>query len=66
MVLAAMRRAGVRHVVHMPGMDDDRREDLPLGRLERALEGSGMAFTHLRPNWRLVHDHAAAWMGGAA
>jgi len=47
-------------------MGVDRREDLPLGRLERALEGSSVAFTHLRPSWRLVHDHAAACMGGTA
>ena len=66
MVLAGMGRGGVRDVVHMAGVGVDRGEGLPLGRLERALEGSGMAFTHLRPNWRLVHDHAAAWMGGAA
>lgn len=63
-LLAAMRRAGVRHVVHMTGMGVDRREDLPLGRLERALEGSGMAFTHLRPNYFLQNFVTAPLVDG--
>jgi uncharacterized protein YbjT (DUF2867 family) len=63
-LVAAMRRAGVRHVVHMTGMGVDRREDLPLGRLERAIEGSGMAFTHLRPNYFLQNLAAAPLVDG--
>lgn len=63
-LVAAMQRAGVRHVVHMTGMGVDRREDLPLGRLERAIERSGMAFTHLRPNYFLQNLCAAPLVEG--
>lgn len=50
----AARAAGVRHVVKLSGMDAAPDADLALGRwhgaVERHIEASGMAFTHLRPN----------------
>lgn len=50
----AARRAGVRHVVHLSQLHA--RADSPVrflryhAAVERALEASGMAWTHLRPN----------------
>lgn len=49
-LIEAMRRAGVRHVVNLTGMGVERHDELPLRKLERFLESSGLAFTHLRPN----------------
>jgi uncharacterized protein YbjT (DUF2867 family) len=50
----AAREAGVRHVVKLSGMDADPEAPLALGRwhgeVERRIEASGMAWTHLRPN----------------
>lgn len=42
---------GVRHVVNLTAMGAEQREDFGLRKVERALEASGMAWTHLRPNW---------------
>ena len=47
----AMRRGDVRHVVTLSAMGADRRDDISLGRLEALVEDSGLAWTHLRPNW---------------
>lgn len=49
-VFAALRTAGVERVVHLTGLGVDRAVGTPLERLERALEQSGLAFTHVRPN----------------
>jgi uncharacterized protein YbjT (DUF2867 family) len=48
----AMRAAGVRHVVNLTAMGTEVAGHVPaLRRIELALEESGMAFTHLRPNF---------------
>lgn len=51
----AARRAGVRHVVRVSalGADADSPSELLRGHgeAERYLEGSGVAYTHLRPAW---------------
>ena len=46
-----MRAAGVRRVVDLSAMGIETREDLGLRKVERHLEASGLAFTHLRPNF---------------
>jgi uncharacterized protein YbjT (DUF2867 family) len=46
-----MVRRGVRHVVDLSALGAERRADFGLRRVELALEQSGMAFTHLRPNF---------------
>ena len=46
-----MKRRGVRYVVNLTAMGADLHEDFGLRRVERYLEGSGLDFTHLRPNW---------------
>jgi len=50
-LVAEMVRHGVRHVVDLSAMGAERREDFGLRKVERALEASGMGWTHLRPNW---------------
>ncbi len=50
-LIEEMRRAGVRHLVNLTAMGVERLPDSALRRIELALEASGMAFTHLRPNW---------------
>lgn len=50
-LLEAMRGAGVRHVVNLSAMGTEQRPGFGLRRLEVALEKSGLAWTHLRPNW---------------
>lgn len=47
----AMRLNGVRHVVLLSAMGTEMRDDFALRKIECAIEASGMAFTHLRPNW---------------
>jgi uncharacterized protein YbjT (DUF2867 family) len=53
--LAAAKAAGVRHVVRLSARsaDPDAKEDLARrhGLAERALERSGLAWTHIRPSW---------------
>jgi uncharacterized protein YbjT (DUF2867 family) len=46
-----MKRLGIRHVVDLSAMGVEHRDDMALRKVERYLEGSGMGFTHLRPNW---------------
>lgn len=48
--IAAMRRAGVRHVAFLSVRGADRNPLLPHRGIEKRLERSGMAWTHLRPN----------------
>jgi uncharacterized protein YbjT (DUF2867 family) len=50
-LLAEMARQGVRHVVDLSALGAEQREEFGLRKVERALEASGMAWTHLRPNW---------------
>jgi uncharacterized protein YbjT (DUF2867 family) len=50
-LLAAMRLGGVRHVVNLTALGVDRLPATALWRLERAIEDSGLGYTHLRPNW---------------
>lgn len=53
-MVAAARRAGVHRIVKFSAMDADPNSPLALNRwhglTERAIEDSGIAFTHLRPN----------------
>ncbi len=50
-LIEEMRRADVRRVVNLTAMGVERMEGSALRRIELALEASGIAFTHLRPNW---------------
>ena len=63
-VVAAAVRAGVRHFVKLSGLGANEPERLQLGRwhraAERAVEDSGMVWTHLRPNsfmQNFTNDH---------
>lgn len=49
--LDVARRAGVRRVVNLTAMGVEQLEQSALRKIERHLEASGMAWTHLRPNW---------------
>ena len=46
-----MKRQGVQHVVDLSAFGAETRDDFALRKIEKYLEASGMAFTHLRPNW---------------
>jgi uncharacterized protein YbjT (DUF2867 family) len=46
-----LREGGVEHVVDLSAMGAEERPDFALRRVEVHLESSGMAFTHLRPNF---------------
>ena len=50
-LIEAMARAGVAHVVNLSAMGAELRPEFGLRKVELLLEASGMAFTHLRPNW---------------
>lgn len=50
-LIAAMKRAGVKHVVNLTALDVEQRPDFGLRRLELQLEDSGLGFTHLRPGF---------------
>jgi uncharacterized protein YbjT (DUF2867 family) len=47
----AAGRAGVRHVVALTAMGVERLDGTALRKIERRLEQSGLAWTHLRPNF---------------
>lgn len=47
----AIKHAGVEHVVNLTAMGTEMRPDFGLHAVEKALEASGLAFTHLRPNF---------------
>ncbi len=47
----AAQAAGVRRVVLMTAMGVDQAEGAPLWKVEQHLQGSGVAYTILRPNW---------------
>lgn len=53
-LVAAAKKAGVQHIVKLSVAGAEYEPGISLGRLhrevERAIEDSGMAFTHLRPN----------------
>lgn len=49
--LSAMRAARVQRVVNLSAIGVEHRPDFGLRKVEVALEGSGMAWTHLRPNF---------------
>ena len=53
-LVAAARRAGVQHIVKLSVAGAEYEPGIALGRqhreVERAIEASGIAFTHLRPN----------------
>jgi uncharacterized protein YbjT (DUF2867 family) len=46
-----MKRQHVRYVVNLSAMGVETREDMALRKVERYLEDSRIAFTHLRPNF---------------
>lgn len=50
-LIAELRRRGVRRVVNLSALGAETRDDFSLRKVERALEDSGIAFTHLRPNF---------------
>jgi uncharacterized protein YbjT (DUF2867 family) len=50
-LMAATKQAGVKRVINLTAMGCEVRPDFGLRRVELALEASGMAWTHLRPNF---------------
>lgn len=50
-LLDQMKRQGVHHVVNLTAMGVDKMPAAALRKIELHLENSGMAFTHLRPNF---------------
>lgn len=50
-LVEAMRRAGTRHVVNLTALGVETRNDIHLRKVELLLEGSGLEYTHLRPNF---------------
>jgi uncharacterized protein YbjT (DUF2867 family) len=50
-LIDAMRAQGVKRVVHLSAMGAEKRPDFGLRRVELALDASGLAVTHLRPNF---------------
>ena len=50
-LIDACRRFGVSRLIALTALGIERLEDNALRRVERHLEGSGIGFTHLRPNW---------------
>jgi uncharacterized protein YbjT (DUF2867 family) len=59
-----MKRHGVQYVVDLSAMGAERRNDFALRKVERHLEMSGMAFTHLRPNWFMQIFTAGSLLNG--
>ena len=49
-LLAAAKQAGVEHIVFLSVRNADRLTFLPHRHIEKAIEASGIEFTHLRPN----------------
>jgi uncharacterized protein YbjT (DUF2867 family) len=49
--IAAMRQAGVRHVVVLSALGAQRRPEFSLRKVELLVEHSGMSWTHIRPNF---------------
>lgn len=62
--LEEMRRAGVRHVVDLSGMGIENLDQLPIRKLEKAIESSGIPFTHVRPNYFFQNFLAGALFDG--
>lgn len=50
-VIQAAKQAGVKQIVFNSALGVDQNEDAPLRKVERLLEGSGIAHTILRPNF---------------
>ena len=50
-LLDQMKRQGVHHVVNLTAMGVEKMPAVALRKIELHLENSGMAFTHLRPNF---------------
>lgn len=50
-LMSAMKRSGVKRVINLTAMGCEMRPDFGLRRVELALEASGLAWTHLRPNF---------------
>ncbi len=50
-LIEAMRGAGVQHVVDLSAMGAEARESFSTRKVELLLEASGLAWTHLRPNF---------------
>lgn len=50
-VVEASVAAGVKRIVTMTAMGVDASDEIPLRRLELAVEATGVPFAHLRPNW---------------
>jgi uncharacterized protein YbjT (DUF2867 family) len=44
-------KTGVKHIVNLSQMGSDEIKDLPLRKGEIYIEGCGIPYTHLRPNW---------------
>lgn len=49
--IAAMKQDGVRRVVVLSALGSDKRPDFSLRKVEQLVERSGLAWTHIRPNF---------------
>lgn len=49
--IASMKQNGVRRVVVLSALGSDKRPDFSLRKVEQLVERSGMAWTHVRPNF---------------
>jgi uncharacterized protein YbjT (DUF2867 family) len=57
-------QSGVRHIVNLSQMCAEEIKDLPLRFAEKYIEDSGIAYTHLRPNW-FMQTYSGSTLEGA-
>jgi uncharacterized protein YbjT (DUF2867 family) len=62
MEIAAL--SGVKHIVNLSQMCAEEIEGLPLRIAEKVIEDSGIAYTHLRPNW-FMQTYSGSTLDGA-
>jgi len=62
-VIEAARGQGLKKVVLMSAMGADADESAPLRKAERLLEGSGLAWNVIRPNW-FMQNFSSYWLHG--
>lgn len=59
----AARQAGVRKVLMLTALGSDADDGIPMRRAEMHLEGSGLAWNVIRPNWFMQNFHTF-WLHG--
>ena len=53
-------KLNVKHIVDLTAMGVEQDETFMLRKLEKYIEGSGIAYTHLRPNWFMQNFNSGA------